>query len=130
MLPDDYVDQMSSLVSNKINYCYKVLETDYFGHLYNLGVFPEIKKEYDYTKNKGMKQYTPTTDLPGKDQGTGQGNNAGGTGGTGQDAGTGGTGQDAGAGGTGQDAGTGGTVDQGNAAGDPNVGNADGTAGN
>ena len=138
-LPDDYVDQMSSLVSNKINYCYKVLETDYFGHLYNLGVFPEIKKEYDYTKNKGMKQYTPTTDLPGKDQGTGQGNNAGGTGGTGQDAGTGGTGQDAGtggtgqdagAGGTGQDAGTGGTVDQGNAAGDPNVGNADGTAGN
>ncbi len=49
-LPDDYVDRIQKIVNNKITYMYGVLETDYFGHLYNLGLFPEIQKKYDYTK--------------------------------------------------------------------------------
>ncbi len=63
-LPDDYVDRISKIVKNKINYMYGVLETDYFGHLYNLGVFPEIEKKYDYTKAPVVwrEETTPTTE--------------------------------------------------------------------
>ncbi|MBR0146172.1 MAG: sulfatase-like hydrolase/transferase [Eubacterium sp.] len=87
-IPDDYVDKINRIVSNKINYCYGVLETDYFGHLYNKGVFPEIKKEYDYTKNMGKPNYTPTPSSGGTDTGTGTGTDTGT--GTGTDNGTGG----------------------------------------
>ena len=63
-LPDDYVDRISKIVKNKINYMYGVLETDYFGHLYNLGVFQEIEKKYDYTKAPVVwrEETTPTTE--------------------------------------------------------------------
>ena len=119
-LSDDYVDKMCSIVNNKINYCYGVLETDYFGHLYDQGVFPEIKKEYDYTKNKGMPTYTPTSSSgTGTGTGTGTGDGTGtGTGdgtGTGTGDGTGtGTGDGTGDGtGTGTDDGTGTGTDDG-----------------
>ena len=113
-VPDDYVDKINRIVSNKINYCYGVLETDYFGHLYNKGVFPEIKKEYDYAKNMGRPTYTPTPSSGASDSGTGNGTGNGNGTGTGN-----GTGDGTGTGNNGAD-GTG-PVD------DSNAGNGDGT---
>lgn len=37
-IPEDYVKKVKSMVSKKYDYCKSVLNTDYFGHLYDLGV--------------------------------------------------------------------------------------------
>lgn len=39
-LPEGYVDAINTIVKNKMNYCVGVLNTDYFGHLYDQGVLP------------------------------------------------------------------------------------------
>ena len=37
-LPENYAKTMSSIVSKKYDYCKNVLNTDYYGHLYDLGL--------------------------------------------------------------------------------------------
>ena len=77
-LGEDYEDRIQKIVNNKINYMYGVLETDYFGHLYNLGVFPTIEKKYDYTKAPTIW----TEDVTEKRNGSGTSSGGTGNGGT------------------------------------------------
>lgn len=40
-VPDGYAAMVNDLVGKKFDYCKNVLQTDYFGHLYDLGLFGE-----------------------------------------------------------------------------------------
>ncbi|MBR3538353.1 MAG: sulfatase-like hydrolase/transferase [Eubacterium sp.] len=133
-LPEDYEDRIQKIVNNKINYMYGVLETDYFGHLYNLGLFPDIEKKYDYTKAPVVwsENGTGTVDQNGNG-GTGTNNGNAGNGADAGNDGNAGNGADAGNdgnGGNGADAGNDGNAENGADAGNDGNGGNGADAGN
>ena len=111
-----------------------VLETDYFGHLYNLGLFPDIEKKYDYTKAPVVwsENGTGTVDQNGNG-GTGTNNGNAGNGADAGNDGNAGNGADAGNdgnGGNGADAGNDGNAENGADAGNDGNGGNGADAGN
>lgn len=51
-LPEDYVKTVKALVGKKYDYCKNVLNTDYYGHLYDLGLFGQAMTEADSSEEK------------------------------------------------------------------------------
>lgn len=44
-VPDGYVDSMNAIVHNKIQFCYGVIDRDYYGHVF--GAMPDVQAEHD-----------------------------------------------------------------------------------